>query len=74
MDDKKVIEILFDILKKYGLNDEEKKAIHSAIGTLSWTALGKSRLKRMKEKKEKKSEMSTSDTAFPGKRKFKKKS
>jgi hypothetical protein len=72
MDDKKAIEILFDILKKYTLDDEEKKAVHSAIGTLSLTSLAKSRLVRMKDRKDKKSEMSLLDTSFRGRRKVRK--
>jgi len=39
MDEKKVIEILTNLLKTHTLSDEEKEAIRTAIGTLAWTKL-----------------------------------
>lgn len=50
MDDKKAATILIGLLEKYSLNGEEKEAIKSAIGILSWTYLFKSRIKRRKDK------------------------
>ncbi len=50
MDDKKAATILISMLKKYSLNSEEKDAIKSAIGILSWTYLSKSIIKRRKDK------------------------
>jgi len=50
MDDKKAATILIGLLEKYSLNGEEKEAIKSAIGILSWTYLSKSRIKRRKDK------------------------
>lgn len=51
MDDKKAAAILMSLLKKNLLNNEEKEAVESAIGILSWTALSKSRLKKLKDKR-----------------------
>ena len=53
MDDKKAAAILMGMLEKYLLDDEEKEAVKSAIGILSWTSLSKSRLKAIKDKREK---------------------
>ena len=50
MDDKKAAEILIGLLKKYSLTGEEKEAVESAIGILSWTSLAQSRVKARKEK------------------------
>ena len=52
MDDKKAIEILQALLAKDILEGEEKEAVRSAIGILSWTILSKSRAKARKEKME----------------------
>jgi hypothetical protein len=51
MDDKKSVEVLIGLLKKYSLTSEEKEAVESAIGILSWTSLAQTRLKARKEKK-----------------------
>jgi hypothetical protein len=53
MDDKKAADILIKLLGKYPLDSEEKVAVNSAIGILSWTSLAKSRLKARKAKLEK---------------------
>lgn len=53
MDDKKATDVLIGLLKKYPLEKEEKEAINSAIGILSWTSLSKGRIKAIKNKKEK---------------------
>lgn len=51
MDDKKAADILIGMLKKYPMSDEEKEAVHAAIGVLSWTSLAQSRIKALKKKK-----------------------
>ena len=56
MDDKKAIRILSGMIEKYSLDEEEKEAIHAAIGILSWTSLAQSRIKAMKKKQEKSAE------------------
>ena len=53
MDDKKIAIILMGFLEKYPLNDEERKAIKSAIGILSWASLAESRIKNKKDKLDK---------------------
>lgn len=51
MDDKKAIEVLAQLLKKGILSDEETEAVRNAIGILSWSKLGESRIKTLKAKK-----------------------
>ena len=41
------------MLGKYSFGAQEKQAILTAIGVLSWTSLAKSRIKNLKEKREK---------------------
>lgn len=53
MDHKKAAEILMDLSKKTSLNSEEKEALGTAIGILSWTSLAKNNLKARKEKHDK---------------------
>jgi len=53
MDDKKTTAILMRLLEKNILNEDEKEALKAAIGTLSWTALAGSRLKKQKDKRDK---------------------
>jgi hypothetical protein len=53
MDHKKAAELLLNIQNKASLNEEEKEALSTAIGILSWTALAKNRLKGQKEKRSK---------------------
>ncbi|MDD5127336.1 MAG: hypothetical protein PHR43_04485 [Dehalococcoidales bacterium] len=50
------IEILKKLLKKQSLTAEEKEAITTAIGVLSWGSLAKSRLKAQKARREKSAE------------------
>lgn len=53
MDDKKAADILIGLLKKYSFDDEEKEAVHAAIGVLSWTSLAKGRIRAIKNKLDK---------------------
>lgn len=53
MEQQKAMEILMDLEKSNSLTKEEKEAVSTAIGVLSWTVLGKNRLKARKEKREK---------------------
>lgn len=57
MEDKEAIEILKLLLEKKILSAKEKEALLTAIGILSWSALGQSRIKNIakaqKDKKEK---------------------
>jgi hypothetical protein len=47
MEDKEAIEILTRLLEKDILNSEEKEAVLTAIGILSWSKLGESRLDKI---------------------------
>lgn len=47
MEDKKAMNILISLAEKYSLTPEEKEAILTAIGILSWSSLGESRMKRI---------------------------
>ena len=49
MDDKIAAKILINLLNKDSLGAEEKEAVKTAIGVLSWTALSKSRIKSKRE-------------------------
>ncbi|OGF28159.1 hypothetical protein A2303_01990 [Candidatus Falkowbacteria bacterium RIFOXYB2_FULL_47_14] len=53
MKDKKAAAILMELLEKYPLNGEEKEAVRSAIGILTWSSLAESRIKAKKDKLEK---------------------
>lgn len=54
MDYKEAINILLKILDKDSLGENEKEAVLTAVGVLSWASLGKSRSKKIaKNKKEK---------------------
>jgi hypothetical protein len=55
MEDKKAASILIKILDKYSLDAEEKDAVASAIGILSWASLSQSKIKTRKAKREKSS-------------------
>jgi hypothetical protein len=52
MEDKKAIEILVNLLNKAVLSAEEKEAVSSAVGILSWTSLNQNRIKAMKDKRD----------------------
>jgi hypothetical protein len=53
MDDNKAIAILMNLKNKYKLSGEEQEAIKAAIGILTWSVLGKSRIRSRKSKLEK---------------------
>ena len=53
MDSKKTIETLMKLQGKPSLLKDEKEAVSSAIGILSWISLSKNRLKKIKEQKAK---------------------
>ena len=50
MDDKKAMQLLLDIVKKYPVTVEEKEALDYTIGLLSWTSLRSGAVKSMREK------------------------
>ena len=56
MEHKEAIEILKRLLEKHQLNTEEKEAVMTAIGILSWTSLSKSYIKAQKAKRDKATE------------------
>lgn len=56
MEHQKAIDVLKNLLNKHPLNAEEKEAIMTAIGILSWGTLARSRMKAQKTKREKKTE------------------
>ena len=54
MEDKEAVEILIKMTNKYSFTDEEKEAVQTAIGILSWSKLGQRMIKNMiKSKKAK---------------------
>ena len=56
MEYQKAIAILKSLLDRHPLNAEEKEAVLTAIGVLSWGSLGKSKLKAQKAKRDKSTE------------------
>ena len=56
MEYQKAIEILKSLLDKHQLDAEEKEAVMTAIGVLSWGSLAKSKIKALKAKREKSTE------------------
>ena len=54
MDDKQAIAVLTALLKKPFLTDEEKEAVLTAVGILSWSKLSESRIKALKANRDKK--------------------
>ncbi len=50
------IVILKNLLEKHPLNEEEKEAVMTAIGILSWGSLSKSKIKAQKARKDKSTE------------------
>ena len=56
MEYQKAIAILTSLLDKNSLDAEEKEAVSTAIGVLSWVALSKSRIKAQKAKRDKSTE------------------
>lgn len=65
MQDKEVIKILRSLLEKRILTEKEEEAVREAIGILSWTKLGESRIKNIahaqKAKREKMRQMNYND-------------
>jgi len=53
MEYQKALAILKNLLEKPSLNTEEKEAVMTAIGVLSWGSLAKSKLKAQKAKRDK---------------------
>jgi hypothetical protein len=53
MEYQKAIDILKNLLVERPLDTEEKEAVLTAIGILSWVALGKSNIKSAKAKRDK---------------------
>jgi len=56
MEYQKAITILKSLLDRHLLNAEEKEAVMTAIGILSWGSLSKSRIKAQKAKRDKSTE------------------
>lgn len=56
MEYQKAVTILKSLLGKYPLDTEEKEAVMTAIGILSWGSLAKSKLKARKAKRDKSTE------------------
>ena len=56
MEYREAIKILMRLLGKQSFNKEEKEAVLTAIGVLSWAALSKSRIKAQKAKRDKSTE------------------
>ena len=50
------ITILKNLLDRHPLNAEEKEAVMTAIGVLSWGSLSKSKIKAQKAKRDKSTE------------------
>ncbi len=59
MEYEKAIAILKNLLERQVLEAEEKEAIMTAIGMLSWGALARSKMKSQKAKREAKQKKST---------------
>ena len=53
MEYEKTITILASLLERHSLDAEEKEAVMTAIGVLSWGALAKSKIKARRAKREK---------------------
>ena len=56
MEHQEAIVILKNLLNKPSLSTEEKEAVMTAIGILSWASLSKSRIKAQKAKRDKATE------------------
>jgi hypothetical protein len=56
MEDQKAITILKKLVSKNILTSEEKEAVMTAVGILSWTSLSKSRIRAQKAKRDKSTE------------------
>jgi hypothetical protein len=53
---KKAIAILKSLLDRHSLDAEEKEAVMTAIGVLSWGSLSKSKIEAQKSKRDKSTE------------------
>jgi hypothetical protein len=53
MEYQKAITVLRSLLGRHSLDAEEKEALMTAIGVLSWGSLSKSRIKAQKAKRDK---------------------
>ncbi|MBN1369746.1 MAG: hypothetical protein JW954_05875 [Dehalococcoidaceae bacterium] len=53
MEYQQAIIILQNLMNSYPLNGDEKEAVMTAIGMLSWGVLGKNRMKAIKNKRNK---------------------
>jgi len=53
MEHQQAIIILQNLMNAYHLDGDEKEAVMTAIGMLSWGVLGKNRLKAIKNKRDK---------------------
>jgi hypothetical protein len=53
MEYQKAITVLKSLLGRHSLDAEEKEALMTAIGVLSWGSLSKSRIKAQKAKRDK---------------------
>jgi hypothetical protein len=58
MEDKEAIEILTKMLTEHEFSPKEKQAVLTAIGILSWSKLGKSRIEQIAKKQKAKKEWS----------------
>ena len=56
MEYQKAIGVLKSLIDKHSLNAEEKEAVITAIGILSWVSLSKSKMKAQKAKRDKSTE------------------
>ena len=56
MEYQEAIAVLKDLLDRHSLDAEEKEAVMTAIGVLSWGSLAKSRIKAQKAKRDKSTE------------------
>ena len=56
MEYQKAIDILIKLLEKHSLDAEEKEAVMTAIGLLSWGSMAKGKIKALKAKREKSTE------------------
>ena len=56
MEYQKAITVLKSLLDRQSLNAEEREAVMTAIGVLSWGSLSKSKIKAQKAKRDKSTE------------------
>lgn len=55
MEDKDALKLLQELPSKYPLSEEEREAVSTAIGILSWSSLAEGRIKQMKKARDKRS-------------------